>query len=720
MTRRLAGTALLVLLVGCGGSTPAPPPPPPVYDLTMTCGGYNAGAAIGVVLAMTLDPVPATAVTLPVSGGGVARNITCPAGQRVCLIPRPDLTAFSVDGNFTWVLTTDVGHGPQAFTCRVDPDALLPQPAGTAVFEAGQVRVSWPPVTGAVRYRATLRSLGFATGVANQELATATTSATELVLPFAGAAPGMAVVELEAWAMDPASSPAGALTPAMARRSRQDIPLATGPISLRPPVDFTGNTLDLHVAEGQRLAVLLLNISWVNPSPATIQATGTAPYPLAAKLAVASPPSAAASPAAASPAAARPAAARPSAASPGVRCLPPRASAARPSAAGGSFAGPLAALAPVAAPLATRDFCVLAADVNGNFTGSVTRAAHLARESTTANFYLDDRIASDLTAGDWDVVIADWEETQRRVVAIAGPPHDLDGNGKTTVVFTDAFGPVWGGWTVQGSGPANTTLPCNDGTAADFNGGETFFITNPSALGDADGLPLSRADAFQAISTILPHEFQHIVDLSRAATWQAPAWYDGWMLEGRASLMEDLVGQGLHTPLVFIYRNQIFHRGGPEGYDDLSLTTWQGKGVNYSGVQFLFQYLADRLGTPFITALYQGEGTGMGLLERASGLPFPQAFALWTSALLFSNEPASPGPLLDYTGADWTPLHTKVAPFQYGALDPGAAVPMSLRSNGFDVYVTGPAGPGGGTVTVGSTLAQKPWVVAIPFTGALP
>jgi hypothetical protein len=683
----------LVLLSGCGKSSPPPPSNPPL-ELTLTCGAYNAGASVGVVLAFAFDPVPVAAVALPVAGDGAQRTVTCPAGQRVCTVAWADLTALSQQANHHWVVSTDLGRGPQAWGCNVDPSALLPQPSGTAAFETGQVRVSWQPVTGAVRYRATLRGLGFATGAAPQELATASTTGTEVVLPFTGTAPGLAVVELEAWAMDPASPPGGAVTKQDLRRSMRAIPLATGPITLKQPSDFAGSSLDLHVAEGQRLAVILLNVTWQDRVPATIMATGTGTYPpVAPRLAALD------------------------GGPHGPRCAigqvsrPPLARRVQPPM-------PMAQLAAVA-PAATRSFCVWRADASGADLGYEIRPAHLGKESSTASFYLDDRIAGEFTAADWDAAASRWEASQARVVAISGAPLDLDGNGRTTIVFTDAFGPYWLGYAQQGPGPADTTAGCSANTPHLFDGGEIIYALAPSAMRDPDGLTLPVSDALRMLDYLFPHEFNHLVDFAHESTWTGDAWYETWMLEGRAELMTDLVGHGIQDELVRRWRAYIFQRGAPESYDDLSLTSWEGKNVAYASVHLLFRYLADRLGDPFIPALYHGEGTGMALLEKASGLPFPLMYGLWTSSLLFSNEPASPGSLLDYTGADWTPLHQKFQPFQYAPLDPGTAVALTLRSTGFDVYVTGPAGAGGGTVSVGSTAAEKPWVVAIPFAGEL-
>jgi hypothetical protein len=678
----------LALLSGCSSSS-TPEVVNEKLTIVMNCGAYNAGASIGAVLAFSIDPVPVAPVTLPVSGGGASRTVTCPAGQRLCLVAWPDLAA----AGHTWSASANVGYGPQGWSCQPDANQPLAQPAGTAVSETGQVRVSWQPVAGAVRYKATLRGLGFATGAAPQELATASTAGTELVLPFTGTTPGLAVVELEAWAMDPAAPPAGAISNTMTRRSMRALPLATGPITLKQPSDFTGNTLDLPVAAGNRLAVILLNVSWVDRVPATIQATGTGPSPaMATRLA-----------------AREPAQAGPRR-GPGLVALPP--SAFR------SVTSRLAPVVPATAPPASRNFCVAITDAGGNYMGHVLRSAQLGKASATANFYLDDQVVAEFTTGDLDSLASRWEASQAQVVSIAGAPADRDGNGKVTILFSNAY--VWSDYVNQAPGPADLSAACTSDTGYLYNGGETIFAPPFSSWLDAGGLPMPKADVLRFLDYVFPHALQHLVDIARESSWNDDAWYESWMLEGRAELMTDLVGRGLQDDLIRSAMLTTFGRDSSWGYNSDSLTSFEYFGVDYSSVHLLFRYLADRMGPAFIPALFHGEGTGMGLLEKASGLPFPLMYGLWTSSLLFSNEPSSPGSLLDYTGTPWTPLHQKFQPFQYAPLDPGAAVPLTLRSNGFDVYVTGPAGAGGGTVTVGSAAGGKPYVVAIPFTGTLP
>jgi hypothetical protein len=212
----------------------------------------------------------------------------------------------------------------------------------------------------------------------------------------------------------------------------------------------------------------------------------------------------------------------------------------------------------------------------------------------------------------------------------------------------------------------------------------------------------------------MAHEFQHLVDLRRFFLDRITgSGMEEWLLEGRAELAAVLfTGR--------VDRDQIFQRSGPAGgYGDFRLLQFDSSLQAYAGVSSFFLYLADRLGSD-ITASFYREGYSLAELEAISGLPFPVAYGLWTSALLFSNEPANPWPVLDYTGAGWTPLHQKFQRFEYAPLDAGAAVPVTLRMNGFDVYVTGAADAGGGTVTITSNAAVKPHVVVVPFTGTLP
>lgn len=669
---------------------------PPPTTLTLTCGTYNASPSVGVVLAVTLDPARSVDTALTVEGAGVRKAVVCPAGQRLCLVALPEVSATRNSGYSIYPVTVtgDLGAGQQAWTCSPNPANLLPQPEGRAEAIGGLVTATWSAVPGAALYRATLRDLG-PPGVAPASvLGAATTSATQATFTLAGAPPALAVVEVEAWATDPGSPPSGALPSGGANRSMRALPLGAAPWTLHQPSDFAAGTLTLTVPSDRRLAVLLLNVAGPEGAPATIQASGTGISPAPA------------------PALAPPAAA-----------LAPRgpaglelgwSSGPSPSLPARRVAPPVSDTAP---PLTT-SFCTPYC-LHLDCYGLRRRQASLIRETPTALFYVDDANQADFSLADWDSLTATWEVSQAWVTDRSGPPPDIDGNGKVVLFFTGSIGSRYAGWVVFQTESRDTTAAC---TGSGSNQADMILMRSLVGFEDASGAPVSPADTMDYVTSTLAHEFQHLVDQKRFCLDRAGCPRgDTWITEGRATLTETMAGMGFH--MAAMDRGDglhVFRRAGPGGgYSNLRLLPWETNYVNYSASGWFLLYLADRLGPDFVTALYQDVNT-LAQLEATSGLPFPVAYGLWASALLFSNQPASPWPVLDYTAEGLTPIHQVFQRLEYAPLDAGAARAVTLRANGLDVYVTGAAGAGGGTVTVTSLASMRPYVVAIPFTGALP
>lgn len=682
--RRVFAVTTLSTLLACGGSSPAPAP-----VLTLTCGTYNAGEAVGTVVAAVFDPVRTTATDLTVDGVAGPRTVTCAAGQRLCLTAMPELAAWQAgEGTaFQVTVTTGPDAGSQRFTCKAG-SGLLAQPGGTAAVNAGQVTATWAAVPGAVKYRATLRDLG-PPGVAPATvLDTLTTTATQATFTLTGATPELAVVEVEAWAIDPAVPLTGALPAGRANRSMRALPFGSAPWTLKLPSDFSGTTLTLPVPAGQRLAVTLINVGGPDYATATIQVAGAATSALVAG----------------TPQLAHMAAVGLATPGPWPQLTQPFQSPSETSWSTAATGPRLASAAPT--PPATTTFCTR----NGNFR-FVRRPATLVRETATGIFYVDDANAAEYAATDWDALVAAWEALEPQVTGRTGPAPDVDGNGKLTLFFTSAMGPSWGGNTVW-LPPAvvDTSAGCTQGGG---NGVDLLNLHSPVGMIQPDGTPYAPEVVLGWMPYVMSHEFQHLVDMRRFCLDRLACGLEEWVLEGRAELSAVLFTSR-------VGRNEIFQRAGPAGgYGDLRLLPFDGSLQAYAGVSSFFLYLEDRLGPVSRSAFFQ-EGSNLAQLEAISGLPFPVAYGLWTSALLFSNEPANPWPVLDYTGAGWTPLHTKYQRFEFGPLSPGAAVPVTLRRNGFDVYVTGVADSGGGTVTITSSAVVKPHVVVVPFTGALP
>jgi hypothetical protein len=106
-------------------------------------------------------------------------------------------------------------------------------------------------------------------------------------------------------------------------------------------------------------------------------------------------------------------------------------------------------------------------------------------------------------------------------------------------------------------------------------------------------------------------------------------------------------------------------------------------------------------------------------LEAALHMPFARAMADWATALLFSNEGATPDARFDYLGAGWSPLHVRLRHLDWQPL-PAAGADASLRTDGLAVLVTGASAGGPATITVRSAESVKPHVVVARFSGDLP
>src|SRR5205085_11721515 len=165
--------------------------------------------------------------------------------------------------------------------------------------------------------------------------------------------------------------------------------------------------------------------------------------------------------------------------------------------------------------------------------------------------------------------------------------------------------------------------------------------------------------------------------------------------EGLSKVAEDLAGFGWNGPSGRSEGAQYLARGGDQlrGYDGGSLTRWEGDPIgNYQGAHSFVRYFADRRGVDFPSLLVDGAG-GIAGLERTLHMPFARAMAEWSTALLFSNEGASPDPRFDYLGAGWSPLHVRLRHAEWHPL-PAAGAAGSLRDDGIAGFVSG-AAPGG-------------------------
>ncbi len=688
-------------LAGVSCTDPAPSPPGPVappFTMTVTCGTYNAGLTSARTLGVVFDPAPSAPVEVSlgvpeVSGMNLSSTMICPAGKRLCVGDFPEVPAWSAEGGgfaaIWW--NTEVGGGK----CS-SADGALPQPEGHAEVVAGRLEVSWSAVPGAAAYQATFRDLGWEGGASHVSLGRMVTAGLQTFFELPpGGLPPLAVVELEAWATDPEADFTGEALPAGgAHRSMRAIPVIGAPWTLKQPSDFAAGSLKLQVPEGQRLAIVLMNlggrgdvagIGARDGAVASVQAVGTGP--------VAPPRVVRASGRAPVPEVRRNAAAVPA---PGRSHLD----------AGAVY----------------RSFCTFEGheyETNRSdvLPRTVRRPATLRYETDRVLLYVDVADAAAFTLPELEALAAWWEVLEASALQTTGPLSDVDGNGRFIVLFTGALGSRSRGvgniWDLD-TPPAG--LDCLD--ALQSNAADMIHVQPPRGLTDFAGNPLPSEAAWDVVKGNMAYALQRMAD------WEVLC--GGCTRENdahplRMSLAESLAGAGYHAaPIRALDAPWLFGRaspaGGAGGYPSLLMFPYQITPENRAAAGSFIQYLADRLGSGFVTP-FMRRATMLRHLETTSGLPLPIAYALWTGALVFSNEPFPHWEGFDYTGADWTPLHQKFQRFEYPPLPPGAPVPVTLRQNGFDVYVTGVAGPGGGTVTVTSAEAVRPYVSAIPFQG---
>jgi len=693
--------SLCAAAAGCGdGGTPARLPP---STLRLTCGGYDAGLTGGLVLAAVLEPPPTHDVVLEVSQGVRRETVTCKAGARLCIETVPSVSTWGTDGQpgggddlkvseVAW----DLGEGRRGKSCRPDVGFVLPQPEGTVEVVDGKLRVKWNSVPGAARYAVTFRDLDLRPPELRQPrvLGRVETTETQAELELPAGVPELGVVELEAWALDPEGFSGDEVPAGGANRSVRAIPIIGAPWALLQPSDFVEGSLSLRMPAGSRLAVILLNVTGADRAVATLRAADTGP-------------------------AARPV--RPSAA------VLARAGRPAPDAGPGLRS---------TAPPATRTFCTFVDPGPVLWWGqpTVRRSATLLLETANGLFYVDEEDVPGFTSAGLASLGAWWEEAYASVTGLSGSPGDVDGNGKFVVFLTGALGSRTWGFANNNDlfYPPDTRKDCGASSLPNWtfpyqsNGADMIHVHPPFGLEDDRGQALPDEVQWAIVKGQLPYLLQHMVDKSRFGEFYAR---DAEITHARMALAQTLAGSGNHlAPLRALTAQALFTRAGLEGglggypalklfpYDELLAPHEE---VLRAGADAFILYLADRLGPAFVERFFD-TGTGVRQVEAVSGIPFPIAYALWTGALVFSNEPSSPWRGFDYLGEDWTPLHDKFLPFEVAPLEAGSALEVTLRRNGFDVLVTGVAGPQGGAVTVTSSADVKPYVVAIPFQGELP
>jgi hypothetical protein len=324
--------------------------------------------------------------------------------------------------------------------------------------------------------------------------------------------------------------------------------------------------------------------------------------------------------------------------------------------------------------------------------------------------------------------------------------------------------------------PQDTSAGC---TGSGSNGADMLSLLDPCTFNmnglsgtptsctGGGGYPFAKVIDEQTPG-VMAHELQH--DVTFRARCLPPAssasaacrsiedpTKDLWLNEGLSMVAEDLAGFGLHGVTertnVGSYLNC---RSSNLCFSQVSLTSWpvdaDGNSLadpigHYGGSHLFLRWLLDRAGGACVTGAAGGcaqtrslVGSTLGArqavaasasLSFAAPLTFEESYARYATAALFSGEglplfgtypgyPATtPAPAFDFAPfpAPWGPLHTAVGRVAYTTLPMAAKI--SLKSDGWNAYVTGVGLGSEATVLVTSSAAVKPRVAVVRFKGSL-
>ena len=343
-------------------------------------------------------------------------------------------------------------------------------------------------------------------------------------------------------------------------------------------------------------------------------------------------------------------------------------------------------------------------------------------ETPHAAFYVDNEDVAHYPSGFWDTLGPLFEERIYPVdTRVFGRESDVDGNGKLTIFFSHELGAhLSGGWLIGYFGN-NDLLRERDGSADCGGTGSNhadMLYMNDIANGEANGFS-ARDLADSVFPATIAHELQHLINLNQRCLLRAcGAPEETWVNEGLSKVAEDLTGFGWNGGQGRWEGAQYLTRAGAgsalQGYDGRSFTQWEGDPIgNYQAAHSFMRYFTDRFGGSFAGNLAQQAG-----LVHTLGMPLPRALAEWATALLFSNEEASPTPSFSFSGTGWSPFHARLRHLDYRELSPGGAE-VSLRADGFAAFASGTGQAGPARVTVRSGAGVKPHVVVVRFSGAL-
>jgi hypothetical protein len=347
-----------------------------------------------------------------------------------------------------------------------------------------------------------------------------------------------------------------------------------------------------------------------------------------------------------------------------------------------------------------RDFKVLSSLTANTYTTVTARLVHTGtnillyvdNQSPTAGGFTDAEYVNFGKQFDSDLFPID--------VTTFGTTSDIDGNGKTFVLFTPIVNRLTLGSGSCGSYVAGFFNGADLSGNANANRAEIFYASVPGEpAGGANCNALSLATVRNSAAATFIHELQHMISYNQHVLARSASSEDTWLNEGLSHMAEELGGKLYETrypcpnlpPCPAAGRGstaQIFPDSAQgflppnfaNAYDffssrlEFSLTSPTNFGtIEERGVAWLFlRWLADQKGDAKLRELVQTRNVGTANVEAVAGEQFPVLFSDFLVATLLDDFPGATtgqiGSRYQYTSRNLRAIYARlntVAPQAY-------------------------------------------------------
>jgi hypothetical protein len=226
-------------------------------------------------------------------------------------------------------------------------------------------------------------------------------------------------------------------------------------------------------------------------------------------------------------------------------------------------------------------------------------------ESNNAQVYVE--TGRDVTTAAVDGLISAFENS---IVPIEHvwytTPSDVDGNGKIIFLLLD----IQDGYQPGGAYIAGYFDPYNYYSDASVNATNSTYHSNQAEMLYLDTYP---SDATKiSFKATLAHEYQHLLQFSKARRENQSDYEAIWVDEGLAEISSDLTGFGPQTGRANNFRSALLNNT-PLVTDSSASFLLD----NYATSYIYFRYLADVYGVGGISAIFNESSTGVVGVNRA-------------------------------------------------------------------------------------------------------